>query len=74
MPLSGVLISWDILAIKLDLNSLASSAWRLAVSRSCCICVLWRISLRSLLIQKNDTPRMMAAMPPASSAKRIICE
>ena len=59
MALSGVLISWDILAMKLDLNSFASSASRFAFSKSSWICFLCWISFRSRAIQKKETDNTM---------------
>jgi hypothetical protein len=70
--LRGVLISWDILAMKLDLNSLASSASRFALSKSSWICFLRRISFRNLRIQKKDTAKTMAIKAPTIDRIRIM--
>ena len=72
MAWSGVLISWDILAMKLDLNSFASSASRFAFSRSSWICFLCRISFRNRAIQKKDTDITTTISAPTMSRMRMM--
>jgi len=55
MAFSGVLISCDILAMKLDFTLFADSASCFAISRSAWIFLRFSISLFSLSIQKSET-------------------
>ncbi len=72
IPFRGVLISWDILAMKLDLNSFAASASPFASSKSSWICFLWRISFLNRAIQKNETTKITAIKTPMMDSMRII--